>query len=130
MKRRLESILTIDLLVQEENEEILELISILPKVKRRKMHAIFENREIEGTFNILVKKYLMLEEDKFFDFFRVPPRIFHFMLDHIRAEIETLPCNRVRQPITSEHKLCLALRYRMYIFRSSILRNSLNRHYY
>lgn len=111
MKRRLDSLSNICLMFDEQDKEILQLIEVLPKIKRRKIHEMYENRETEGTFHNLVKKYLMSEEDKFIQYFRVSPQIFHLILENIRGEIESIPCNRVNDPITSEQKLCVALRY-------------------
>lgn len=96
---------------EEDDEEILNLIEILPKIKRKKTHEMFLNRKTEGSFNNLIKKYLMCEEDKFVQYFRVSPQIFYLILDKIRDEIESIPYNRVINPISSEQKLCVALRY-------------------
>lgn len=115
MKRRLDSILKIHLLFDEEDEEILELVEVLPKIKRRKTHEMFLNRKSEGTFNNLIQKYLVSEEDKFVKFLRVTPRIFFLILENIRDSIESIPYNRVVEPISSEQKLCIALRYNVAI---------------
>lgn len=95
----------------DEDEYILEMIQVLPKIKRKKTHEMIANRNIEGSFNNLIKKYLMSEEDKFVKYFRVTPRIFNIILENIRHEIISIPSNRVPDPISNEQKLCVALRY-------------------
>lgn len=110
MKRRLDALLNIHLLFEDEDEEILQFIEVLPKIKRRKTHEMFENRSIEGTFNNLIKKYLFSEEDKFVQYLRVSPRIYYLILENIRDEITSIPCNRVPNPISCEQKLCVTLR--------------------
>lgn len=86
------------------------LVEFLQK-DRCKTHPIIENRISEGAYSILIKKYLMSEDDKFIKYFRVTPYVFQTILNEIRNEISTQPCNRVRNPICAEQKLCVALRY-------------------
>lgn len=69
------------------------------------------NRKTEGSFENLIKKYLMSEDDQFVKYFRVTPRIFYMILENIQHEIDTLPCNRVKDPISAQQKLCVTLRY-------------------
>lgn len=111
MKRRYDAILSMNLLCDEEHECIIDMIQLFSKVKRRKTHEMIVNREIEGSFNILIQKYLVSEEDQFVKYFRVTPKIFYSILEYINHDITSLPCNRVLKPISSEQKLCVALRY-------------------
>lgn len=97
------------LLDDDEDNDIVELLFLLP-LKRKSTHEMILNRENEGTYNLLVKKYLMTDDDMFVKFFRVTPGIFHTILDQISDEITTAPCNRTPKPISAEQKLCVALR--------------------
>lgn len=111
MKRRYDAILSMNLLCDEEDECIIDMIQLFSKVKRCKTHEMIVNREIEGSFNILIRKYLVSEEDQFVKYFRVTPKIFYSILEYINHDITSLPYNRVLKPISSEQKLCVALRY-------------------
>lgn len=111
MKRRYDAIISMNLLFDEEDECIIDMIQLFSKAKRRKTHEMIVNREIEGSFNILIKKYLVSEEDQFVKYFRVTPKIFYSILEYINDDISSLPYNRVLKPISSEQKLCVALRY-------------------
>lgn len=93
-----------------EDEEELTMLQMLPILKRKKTHKMIKNREEEGTYTILIKKYLFSEDDKFLQYFRVTPNIFYKILDKISVDIVSTPCNRVKKPISSEQKLCVALR--------------------
>lgn len=91
MKRRLDSLLNFCLMFEEEDDESLKLVEVLPTVKRRKIHEMFESRDTEGIYPNLVKKYLMSKEDKFVQYFRVSPQIFHLILENICDEIDSIP---------------------------------------
>lgn len=121
MKRRSDTLVNLLTIFYFEDESLHELLQILPEVKRRKTHKMIENRNKEGAFSILVQRYLLSEDDKFIEYFRVSPNLFHRIHEHIRDQIETIPCNRVQHPISSQQKLCLALRYILYEFQSFIL---------
>lgn len=97
------------LLDDDEDDEIIELLFSLP-FKRKSTHEMILNRDNEGTYNLLIKKYLMTDEDKFVKFFRVDPRLFNTILDHISHEITTSPCNPTPKPISAAQKLCVTLR--------------------
>lgn len=97
------------LLIDDDEEDILELLALMPN-KRKKTHEMILNRDSEGAFNILIKKYLLTTEDLFVKYFRVTPYLFYMILENISAEITTTPCNRNPNPISAEQKLCLTLR--------------------
>lgn len=93
----------------DDEDEFLEILQLLP-IKRKSTRAMILNRESEGAFNLLIKKYLMTEEDSFAKFFRITPHLFYKLLNKISSDITTLPYNRNPNPITAEQKLCLTLR--------------------
>lgn len=110
MKRRSETLVNLFLIFDFEDEYSQELLLNMPKVKRRKTHEMIQNRRQEGAFSILIGRYLLSEDDKFVEYFRVSPNLFHKIHENIRDQIESIPYNRVQDPITSQQKLCLALR--------------------
>lgn len=109
MKRRSDTLLNLFLLFDEDEESAL--LQMLPLIKRKKTHEMIKNRDTEGSYFILVRKYLLTEDDKFVQYFRVSPKIFYKILEKISDEILSAPYNRVKKPISSEQKLCVALRY-------------------
>lgn len=97
------------LLEDDEDDEVIELLFSLP-FKRKSTQEMILNRNNEGTYNLLIKKYLMTDEDKFMKFFRVSPLLFSTILDYISDEITSEPCNRTPKPISAAQKLCVTLR--------------------
>lgn len=93
----------------DEDEELLELFTLVP-FKRKSTHEMFSNREAEGAYSLLIKKYLMSDEDKFVGYFRITPLMFHAILEKISDDISTEPTNRNPKPISAKQKLCLTLR--------------------
>lgn len=75
------------------------------------MHDIFSRRQTEGSFSILIERYLFSDHDKFTAFLRVSPRTFYIILKHIYNDIYVPPTNRIKNPIDPSQKLCIALRY-------------------
>jgi len=53
----------------------------------------------------------MDSEKKFREVFRVSRDIFHLMLTEMKEVVTTRTCNRWQTPISTEQKLCVALRY-------------------
>ena len=96
-------------LFDDEEEDFLHLFCLLPR-KRKSTHAMILNRDQEGAYNLLIKKYLMTDDDRFMGYFRVSPYLFHTILDQIAHDITTLPSNRIPNPISAEQKLCVLLR--------------------
>ena len=72
---------------------------------------IFKKIEDEGYYSTLIGRYLMDNEMKFREFFRVWRDIFHLILTEIKADITTRSCNRWQTPVSAEQMLCLTLRY-------------------
>lgn len=99
-------------LIDDDENELREIIKLLPVKKRRKeTNELLRCRGREGTYAILIDKYLLTDDDKFVKFLRVTPNLFYDILENIRNEITTIPCNRNPNPICPEQKLCLVLRY-------------------
>lgn len=104
-------VLSLILTDDEEDWAFLHVMfNLLPKT-RKKTREMILNRDSEGAFQILIKKYLLSEEDEFVKYFRVTPKIFYCVLEHISSELTTAPNNRVPNPISAEQMLCVTLRY-------------------
>lgn len=80
-------------LLCDDEDDILELIPHFSKKKRRKMHEIFLQRQTEGSFSILIERYLFSDHEKFIAFLRVSPRTFYIILKHIHKDIYVPPKN-------------------------------------
>lgn len=104
------------MLLDDEDDNVLETLQIMCLLKKRKslMHEMISKRDKEGLFNILITKYLFSDEDKFVKFFRITPHIFNNVLENIRQDITSLPCNSNVNPISAEQKLCIVLRYTIF----------------
>lgn len=107
------------LLNDNDEDEFLDIIRLLPS-KRKSTRAMILNRESEGAFNLLIKKYLMTEEDSFVKFFRITSHLFYKILNEISSDVTSLPYNRNPKPISAEQKLCLTLRLLFSIFQYAI----------
>lgn len=100
-------------LLDDECDELFVLLQLI-RFKRKSVREMILNRESEGVYNLLIKKYLMSEDDQFVKYFRVNMGLFYNILDHISCEITTAPTNRIQKPISAEQKLCVTLRYHIY----------------
>lgn len=98
-------------LLFDDDSEQLEYLELLQLRKRRKVHDLYQNRQTEGAFEILIRKYLFNDDQRFAKYFRVTPQIFFDILSYIHDDLLTTPNNRYKNPISPEQKLCLALRY-------------------
>lgn len=99
------------LLFDDDESEFNDLLLLQHSRRRKKTHQMYSNRDSEGTYQILVLKYLMQDEERFIRYFRISPSIFYHILEFIRDDITLPPCNRHKKPITAEQKLCIALRW-------------------
>lgn len=105
----------------DEEEQILGMLFLLPH-KRKNTREMISNRNKEGVYNLLIKKYLFTEEDQFVKYFRVSTTLFYSILNQISPDITSPPCNRTPHPISAEQKLCISLRY---FFSSNVQSSSL-----
>lgn len=96
-------------LLNEEEDDAIVRISI-SNVQRRPQHIMFRQRNTEGTYKNLICKYLVDDEEKFQQFFRLTKEQFHFVLSAIKPDIEKAPTNIIQRPITAEEKLGVTLR--------------------
>ncbi|XP_063912685.1 uncharacterized protein LOC135129463 [Zophobas morio] len=98
--------LDLALLIVLEDEESSEEES-----KRSKESDIFKNRATEGAYEILICRHLHCNEEKFRQYFRLTPVLFDYVLNYIKDDITSKPCNRNKKPISPEQKLSLFIRY-------------------
>ncbi|KAJ8889813.1 hypothetical protein PR048_009317 [Dryococelus australis] len=52
-------------------------------------------RNSEGVYNILIKRHLLHDDEKFRAFFRLNIQNFDFVLELVKEELTTEPCNRI-----------------------------------
>lgn len=97
-------------LLCDDEDDTLELIPYFSKKKRQQVHDIFVHRQSEGSFSILIERYLFSDHQKFTHYLRVSPRTFYTILKHIFKDIYVAPTNRIKNPIDPSQKLCIALR--------------------
>lgn len=102
---------TVIWLFLDECEDLLEFAHFISPPKRRKTNDIFKHRRTEGSFSILIERYLFSDHDKFISYLRVSPRVFYIILKYVRQDIYVAPYNRVKNLIDPSQKLCIALRY-------------------
>lgn len=95
---------------EEEFEEDLVLILLAAQLKKKKRSAMFTRRPLEGTHTILIDRYLMDDDTKFQQYFRLTPHLFVNVLGAIKDDLERMPTSWVQRPITPAEKLCITLR--------------------
>ncbi|GFY37600.1 hypothetical protein TNIN_414991 [Trichonephila inaurata madagascariensis] len=71
---------------------------------------LFKNRSSEGAFQILVRRHLHCNDEKFRQYFRLKLVLFDYVLNNIRDELTSNPYNRHKKPICPEEKLCILVR--------------------
>lgn len=86
------------------------LFLLLGKRKRRMAHAMFTHRNVEGAQEVLIDRYLMDDDTKFREYFRLTPHLFSTVLALIKEDLDGIPTSWIRKPITAHEKLCITLR--------------------
>ncbi|KAG8183846.1 hypothetical protein JTE90_005310 [Oedothorax gibbosus] len=95
------------LLEEEENDDAEFIFRKL--FTNREEDCMFQRRRVEGAFENLVKRHLFGNDTKFKEYFRLSINLFQEVLALIEGDVAARPCNRRRQPISVEEKLCLTL---------------------
>ncbi|GFY76658.1 DDE Tnp4 domain-containing protein [Trichonephila inaurata madagascariensis] len=103
--------LDVALIIYLEDEQSSE------EESRSEESELFKNRSSEGAFQILVRRHLHCNEEKFKQYFHLMPVLFDYVLNNIRDELTSKPYNRHKKPICPEEKLCILV--------SNILRNGI-----
>lgn len=98
----------IQLLMEEEQEED-EIQNASITSKRNSIAKIYQTREKEGYFEVLINGHLNHNKQKFREFFRLNYDQFSYLLSLIKVDITLPPSNRVRKPITPYEKLVVTL---------------------
>lgn len=93
----------------ESSDEEIEDVFILKK-HRESRHDLFQNRNMEGAFAVLINRHLMDNDTKFKEYLRLTPYLFAKILGKIENELVTKPSIRYPKPIEPKLKLCLVLR--------------------
>lgn len=100
-------------LLTDDDEDFLLLI-LLANSTRFEKKKLFEKRNKEGSYEILVKRHLLDNDSMFVTYFRLSPYLFHKVIDLIRNDIGVSPVilgGPTKYRISPEQKLCIALRY-------------------
>lgn len=97
--------LDLALLVYLEDEQSSE-----DENNRMEESDLYKSRTTEGVFEILVRRHLYCNDEKFREYFRLTPVLFDYVLNQIRDELSYNPYNRHQQPICPEQKLCIFIR--------------------
>lgn len=75
--------------------------------ERLEASDIFKRRATEGAYEILVRRHLHYNEDKFREYFRLTPVLFDYVLNYIKGYLTSKSYNRNKNPISPEQKLCI-----------------------
>ncbi|KAL4153924.1 hypothetical protein QTP88_001757 [Uroleucon formosanum] len=95
----------------DEDEDEASLFSDLMPKKKKPTDDIFKNRESEGFIEILIKRHLINNHNKFREYFRINYEQFNFLLTLVEEKLTLQPSNRIKKPITPAEKLAVTLRY-------------------
>lgn len=93
---------------EQDDDDVSALLAV--GSENNTVLEMFENRNKEGVYELLVLKHLSDNDTKFREFLRLTPQLFYIVLNHIKDEISSQPTNKHRTPISPEEKLCLTLR--------------------
>lgn len=97
--------LDLALLIYLEDEESSNDETEYPEIDN-----IFKRRNKEGVYEILVRRHLYSNEEKFREYFRLTPVLFDYVLNYIKEDLTSKPYNRHKKTISAEQKLCIFLR--------------------
>lgn len=95
---------------QEYEEDVLLLCLLKARKKTKNHHLMYKQRPREGAHNILIDRYLMDDDTKFKEYFRLSRHLFESVLEIIKSDLEGIPTTWNREPITSRQKFCITLR--------------------
>ncbi|KAF5284022.1 hypothetical protein FQA39_LY17155 [Lamprigera yunnana] len=71
---------------------------------------IFKKPKTERAYKIFECRHLHNNENKLREYFRLTPVLFDYVLNYIKHDIISKPCNRNKKPILPEQILYLFLR--------------------
>lgn len=101
------------LLLMDDDDDFFLLI-LLANSTRCEKNKMFEKRNREGSYEILVKRHLLDNDSMFVTYFRLSPYLFYKVVDLIRDDIgvsSKVLGGAKKYRISPEQKLCIALRY-------------------
>jgi hypothetical protein len=96
-------------ILNDDDEEDFYVLRKYAKC-RKKVCEMYNNREKEGFFKLLINRHLIDDEERFKRYFRLTRERFSYVLNLIKEDFNTYSCNRVKKPITAAEKLTLTLR--------------------
>jgi len=99
---------TLLLLLEEIDDE--ELLMKFMFKKNQNVHDMFQTRNSEGFFSVLIEKHLFRDQRKFREFFRLSYDQFTYVLNLIEDDIKCNAYNRHKEPINPAEKLAFTLR--------------------
>ena len=90
--------LILKLLLFQQVEEEQAIIKYVVSKNKNEVHEMYQAREAEGFFSVLIEKHLWRDETKFREFFRLSWDQFNYILNLVEEDITINPC-------TSKHYL-------------------------
>ena len=81
----------------EEEEILLQLCE-----GNAAVHPIFKTRIEEGSFETLINRHLLKDDEKFREYFRLNVAQFNYVLDLVKDDIKDDSCPRYPYPITPD----------------------------
>ena len=98
----------------EDDLDLLLFVCLLleneKNAKRRSSHKLYKERNVEGAHYMLINRYLMDDETKFQQYFRLTPHLFKYIFEIVKKDLHKSPTTWVRKPIPAHFKLCITLR--------------------
>lgn len=95
---------------QQFEEDVLLLLLLKERKKRKAVHAMYKQRSREGALNILIDRYLMDDDTKFREYFRLSRHLFESVLEIIENDLKGIPTTWIREPMTPRLKFCITMR--------------------
>lgn len=100
-------------ILEDDDEDLFLILLLFCSDIRSDVKDIFKNRNSEGSYEILIKRYLMDDETLFVTYFRLSKNLFYKVVNLIKDDI-SLPRRfggSKQKILSAEQKLCITLRF-------------------
>lgn len=74
-------------------------------LRKKNVSEIYNRRENEGIFELLINNRVVDGKQRFKNYFRVTREMFAYILNRTEKDLTTISCDRVKSPITATEKL-------------------------
>lgn len=98
-KKYLKQIAAYNIAQQQYEDDIFVLFCLNAKTKRPKTHAIYKRRPQESLDNMLIDRYLMVNDTKAQQYFRLT-HLFAYKLDFLKDDLEGICTSWNSKPMT------------------------------